>query len=184
MLLLRHLPNVLTALRLAAAPLTAYLILNGHGVEALVVFVLAGLSDALDGFLARRYSLTTQFGGFLDPAADKLLMLAALLSLSAIQAVPLWLAVLIIARDIAIVLAVLVAFIFSLPIRMQPLAIGKASTVVQICYICLLLLLLAFDLVVPEVTQGAAIVTGAVTLASWAAYALVWLKAFHLRHAA
>jgi cardiolipin synthase len=184
MLFLRHLPNVLTALRLAAAPLTAYLILSGEGFAALIVFVLAGLSDALDGFLARRFSLTTQFGGLLDPAADKLLMLLVLLALSANQAVPLWLAVLIIGRDIAIVLALAIAFILSLPLRIQPLLIGKISTVVQVCYIALLLLLGAFGLDLPQVTQAAAVVTGAVTLTSWAGYFLVWLRAFSLRQAA
>jgi len=182
--ILRHVPNVLTALRLLAAPLTGYLILIGDGVGALVMFALAGASDAVDGYLARKFSLTTRFGHYLDPAADKLLMLVVLLALLAIKAVPLWLAALIIGRDIAIVAVLLFSFLIGLPLRMQPLTIGKVSTVVQVLYICLLLFVLAFGLDVPRVTQLAAFVTGAVTLASWVAYGLVWLRAFFLRQAA
>jgi hypothetical protein len=67
---------------------------------------------------------------------------------------------------------------------MQPLAIGKVSTAVQVCYIALLLFVGAFGLEMPNVTQGAAFVTGAITISSWVAYLLVWLKAFHFRQAA
>ena len=121
MKLIRHLPNFLTAGRLCAAPLTAYLILKGHDAAALGVFAFAGLSDALDGYLARRFAYATRFGAYLDPAADKILMLASFVTLTMIHAVPFWLTALVIARDLAIVLGVGVAWLFSLPLKIEPL---------------------------------------------------------------
>ena len=84
----RHLPNFLTALRMCAAPLTAVLILRAQFAPALSVFAFAGLSDVLDGYLARRLSYATRFGVYLDPAADKLLMLASFVTLTMIHAMP------------------------------------------------------------------------------------------------
>ena len=80
--LLRQIPNLLTVLRLACAPVTALLLLDQAYPAALGVFVFAGLTDLADGFLAKRYGLDTQVGAWLDPAADKLLMLASFLALT------------------------------------------------------------------------------------------------------
>ena len=82
--LLRQAPNILSALRLVAAPIAAVLILEHSDVAALCVFVVAGVSDALDGFLAKRFALTSRFGAWLDPAADKLLMLASFVTLTVV----------------------------------------------------------------------------------------------------
>ncbi len=178
--LLRHLPNFLTALRLCAAPLTALLILRGADAEALAVFAFAGLSDALDGYLARRYAPGSRFGVYLDPAADKLLMLASFVTLTVIKQVPLWLTALIIARDLAIVAGVGIAWLLSLPLRVAPLTIGKASTVVQVGYVALVLLLLALDADQPGLVLAGAVATGAVTLVSWLAYGQLWFRALAL----
>ena len=82
-MLLRHLPNLLTTLRLAAAPATAGLLAGGHFGAALGLFTFAGISDAADGFLAKRFGLSTPLGRFLDPLADKVLVLGALIALVA-----------------------------------------------------------------------------------------------------
>jgi cardiolipin synthase len=178
--LLRNIPNVLTAVRVLLAPLTAYLIVQGNDLAALGVFVLAGASDAVDGFLARRFGLVSRFGEYLDPAADKLLMLICFVTLTLVQQAPLWLSAIVIGRDVAIVLGVLVSRALSLPVKMEPLAIGKACTVVQIGYIGLLLLLLTFNLDMPQLTMFAAAATAVFTVLSWAAYGQLLLKAFAL----
>ena len=178
--LLRHLPNFLTALRLFAAPLTAWCILNDKDVAALCVFAFAGLSDALDGYLARRLSPGSRFGIYLDPAADKVLMLASFVTLTMIGVVPLWLTVLVIGRDLAIVAGVALAWMFSLPVQVAPLNIGKASTVVQVAFIGLVLLLLALGIDQLNVVLAGALAAGAVTVASWLAYAQVLIKALML----
>lgn len=176
--MLRHLPNFLTGIRVLLAPLTAWLILRDRDLAALCVFACAGASDWVDGFLARRYGLVSRFGEYLDPAADKLLMLACFLTLTYIGQAPLWLTAVVIGRDVAIVLGVGIARAFALPVKMEPLAVGKASTVVQIGYIGLVLLLLTFNKVMPVLAEAAAIIAAGFTLMSWYSYGQLLLKAF------
>ena len=178
---LRQVPNILSALRLIAAPFTAYLIVHRSDTAALCIFGMAGLSDALDGFLAKRYSLTSRFGEWLDPAADKLLMLASFVTLTAIGAVPLWLTVLVIGRDAAIVLGIAAARLVDAPLRIAPLIVGKASTVVQVVFIALVLLLLAANLDIPWLVTAGCVVVAFFTLWSFLAYAVVWLQAVGAR---
>ncbi|HXC54401.1 MAG TPA: CDP-diacylglycerol--glycerol-3-phosphate 3-phosphatidyltransferase [Rhizomicrobium sp.] len=175
---LRQLPNFLTAIRIVLAPLTAWLIFHGQDLAALFVFAFAGASDWVDGFLARRYGLVSRFGEYLDPAADKLLMLACFVTLAVIGQAPLWLTAIVIGRDVAIVLGVLIAQVFSLPVKMEPLAVGKASTVVQIGYIGLVLLLLTVGVVMPVLVEAAALIAAGFTLMSWFSYGQLLLKAF------
>lgn len=179
---LRHIPNILTALRLAAAPAFAALLVSGNDRAALGIFALAGLSDAADGFLARHFGMTTRFGRYLDPAADKLLMLAAFLTLAFLHLSPWWLTVLVIARDLAIVLAVIVSFALSLPLHIQPLFIGKVNTVVQVSYIGLMLIFLVFGVEAPQILAWAAMITAIFTLLSWFSYAGLWFGALFARN--
>jgi cardiolipin synthase len=179
--ILKHLPNLLTGLRLAAAPALALLLFAGADRAALGVFAFAGLSDAADGFLAKRFGFATRFGRFLDPAADKFLMFASFVTLSLMNVTPLWLTALVIARDLAIVLGILVARVLALPVRVEPLLIGKASTAVQIFYVALALVLLTFGLHWTLVENIAADVTAIVTAASWLAYAVVGARALARR---
>jgi len=180
--LFRHLPNLLTALRLAAAPALPALLMHGEYSMALGIFAFAGLSDAADGYLAKRFGMTTRFGRYLDPAADKLLMLAAFLTLSVMKVSPWWLAALVIGRDVAIVLAVIMAFVMALPLRVQPLFIGKVNTVVQVSYIGLMLIFLVFGIAAPQISGWAALVTAVFTIVSWFAYAGLWFGAFFARN--
>lgn len=175
--LLRQAPNTLSALRLVLAPVAAWLILSGRDVDALCVFGLAGLSDAADGYLAKTFGLASRFGAWLDPIADKLLMLASYLSLTYIGAVPLWLTAVVIGRDILIVLGVAVARLASLPLVVQPLLVGKVSTVLQVLYIALVLLLLTLHeppAGLERIGEAAVLV---LTLWSFLAYAQVWFRA-------
>lgn len=175
--MLRHLPNLLTWLRLAAAPALAFLLVSGADRAALGVFAFAGLSDAADGFLAKRFGFGSRFGRYLDPAADKLLMLAAFVTLTVLSVTPLWLTLLVIARDAAIVGGILVARMLALPIRVAPLFVGKLSTAMQIIYVALALFLLTFGLQWPQILNGAAYATAALTILSWTAYAGVGVRA-------
>ena len=174
---LRHVPNLLTVLRLAAAPLTAGLVLYGEFAMAFALFVFAGLSDAVDGYLAKRFGLATRLGRLLDPAADKALMLALFVTLAVLDRVPLWLAAAIITRDLLIVLGLVVALGLRAPIMVKPLTIGKLSTALQVIYIGVHLAALAFGFSVAGLAPADAYVLAAVTIASVFAYGAVWLKA-------
>jgi cardiolipin synthase len=175
--MLRHLPNLLSALRLAAAPLAAWLMLEGDDGAALAVFVAAGFSDLLDGRLARTFRVTSRFGAWLDPAADKLLMILCFLVLLWLGHAPLWLVVLVLASDAAIALGAALSWALGLPLRMAPLLVGKANTAVQILYIGAWLLLLAFDLDVPSQMLAAAYGVALFALLSAFAYAHLFLRA-------
>lgn len=174
---LRQAPNILSALRLVAAPIAAWLILHGVDLAALCVFGLAGLSDAADGFLAKKFGLASRFGAWLDPVADKLLMLASFVTLTMVGAVPLWVTVLVIGRDIAIVLGVLVAWMFNLPLKVAPLMVGKISTVVQVLYIAFVLLVLTLNANWPAVELAGEAGVALLTTMSFVAYGLMWLRA-------
>lgn len=180
---LRHIPNILSGLRLLAAPLVAFLILENQMGAALAVFALAGLSDALDGYLAKTFAFATEFGAVLDPAADKLLMLASFVTLALAGAVPWWLSAVVIGRDVAIVCGIAVAKTVNAPLKVAPLMAGKASTVGQVSYVALILALSAVGL---EEAPLRLIGDGAVVvLAIWSllAYGRVWGKAIAAKRA-
>jgi cardiolipin synthase len=159
----------------------ALLLVSGADRAALGIFAFAGLSDAADGYFAKRFGFATPFGRYMDPAADKLLMLAAFLALTVMGFTPVWLAVLVIARDAAIIAGIVLAHVLSLPVRIAPLAIGKLSTGVQVAYVGLCLFLLAFGLHWQDVAKIAALSTAVVTVTSGLAYLAVWIKAFATR---
>ena len=180
--MIRQLPNAVTALRLLSAPVLAACLLYGRETYAFVVFAFAGLTDLADGFLAKRFGLMTRVGKYLDPAADKFLMLAAFLSLTAISRTPLWLTLLVIGRDVAIVCAIFLARMMGLPLKVEPLPIGKLCTAIQVAYVALVLLFLMLRIDRPEIVQAAAYVAAGFTIASWLAYTGLWLKAFAARY--
>ena len=180
--LFKHLPNLLTGLRLASAPAVAFLLIGGNNSAALGIFALAGLSDAADGFLAKRFGFATRFGRYLDPAADKLLMLASFLTLTLMHVAPVWLTAIVIGRDLAIVLGVVLIVLYELPVDVSPLFVGKISTACQIGYVFLALVLLSAGLDWPITLKAAGIATAAATLISWFAYGQVLLGAFWRRN--
>lgn len=174
--LVRHLPNLLSALRLAAAPLAAWLILAGHDTAAFCVFAAAGTSDALDGYAARRWGAVSRFGAWLDPAADKLLMLLCFTALYNVHVTPAWLLAVVVARDGAIAAGWLMIRLLALPVEVRALAAGKLSTVAQVAYVLLALFLLAFDIAAPRLLGWAGAATGILTLASGLAYGWLFLR--------
>ncbi len=175
--ILRHVPNLLTGLRLAAAPATAGLLAAGHFKAAFGIFVFAGISDAADGFLAKRFNLSSTLGRVLDPAADKALMLAAFVTLALLGAVPEWLAATVIARDALILGGLAMAVALRAPVAVQPTLLGKLSTALQVLYIGWHLAALAFDWPVSVLAPADAYAVGAAALLSGFGYLSVWLKA-------
>lgn len=179
--MLRHLPNALTALRLIIAPFLALMLVEGYYRMAFASFALAGLSDALDGYLAKRLAHGSKVGAWLDPAADKALMLVTFVTLAYIAASPVWLASLVIARDVAIVAGILLLKALGARLRIAPLLIGKACTVIQIAYVALILLQLALHIELSEVSSVLGLIVATATIASWLAYGQVLMRALALR---
>jgi cardiolipin synthase len=177
--MVRHLPNLLSALRLLAAPFAAWLILSGHDTASLLVFAAAGLSDGLDGFIARRWGVMSDFGAWLDPAADKLLMLFCFTALYAVDAAPFWLVAVVIGRDLVFAVAWVVIKLLGLGLATPTLFVGKVSTVVQVVYILTVLLLLAFDLDAPRLGLALAWTCAFFTLVAAVGYAAMMLRGLY-----
>lgn len=156
-----------------SAPAVALLLMGGNDRAALGIFALAGLSDAADGFLAKRFGFDTRFGRYLDPAADKLLMFASFLTLTMTGITPLWLTALVVGRDLAIVAGVILVVYLELPIPLAPLFVGKISTACQIGYVALALLLLSTGLDWPVGLRAAGFATAVGTVASWLGYGIL-----------
>jgi len=179
--ILRHLPNVITTMRLAAAPATAGLLAAGHFNAALGLFAFAGLSDAADGFLAKRFNFGSRLGRVLDPAADKALMLVLFVTLAALGNVPVWVTATVVARDVAILGGLALSVASRAPIRVQPLLVGKLCTAVQVCYIGWHLAALAFEFPATMFAPGDAYSVAAIAWLSGFAYLAVLIKAMRAR---
>lgn len=172
----KHLPNALGLVRLAAVPVLVWLVLDARWEAAFWVFLLGGLSDALDGYVARRFDLVSRFGEILDPVADKALMNGAYLSLAAAGLVPWWLAVLVAGRDL-IILGVAVATRLLKPaIPLLPLALGKANTFFQVGFAALVLAIAAYGWAIPVVRDVTMAATALLTLLSGLLYGASWYR--------
>lgn len=125
-------PNTITLIRLLCAPLAVYLILSGQLGEAFWLFMLAGLTDALDGAIARMFRARTALGAYLDPIADKVLLVSVYVALGNVGQLPLWLVILVVFRDAMIVGGVMLLYTLKESLAMQPLGISKLNTAVQL----------------------------------------------------
>jgi cardiolipin synthase len=126
-------PNLLTLLRIGAIPIFLIVLTDRRYTEALVIFALAGLTDSLDGAIARLTDTRTTLGSYIDPLADKLLLVSSFLILTFLGFIPHWLAILVIIRDVIILLGFLVLFMITgRSIAIRPTFIGKACTFFQL----------------------------------------------------
>ncbi len=128
----RNIPNALTVLRILLVPVFLYFVAQGRLSTALIVFAAAGVTDALDGFIARAFDLRTELGGHLDPFADKLLLTSAFVALTFIGLVPAWLCAPVIAREALMLVAVAALRLSGRKVRPLPSVAGKATTALQV----------------------------------------------------
>ncbi|HPD55670.1 MAG TPA: CDP-diacylglycerol--glycerol-3-phosphate 3-phosphatidyltransferase [Smithellaceae bacterium] len=135
-----NIPNFLSVLRIVLVPVIIIFLLQEMYLEALVTFGIAGLTDVLDGVIARAFNRQTTVGAFIDPLADKLLLSSMYITLAIIGLIPSWLTVLVISRDFIITLGILVLYMMSVKYEMKPAFISKVTTVLQIATILFALL--------------------------------------------
>ena len=134
---LKYIPNMICVARIIlVAPIVWSLVEQRYGL-ALGLILVAGLSDALDGYLARRFDWRTRLGGLLDPAADKFLMFAAFVTLAWIGLVPVWFSAIVVGRDIIIISGTIIYQLTVAPIHGEPTGASKLNTVLQIVFILL-----------------------------------------------
>ena len=172
------LPNLISILRLFLVPLIVALILDGDWALALYGFLLAGVSDAIDGLIARHFDMRTELGAYLDPLADKALLVSIFITLAFVGQIPGWLALMVVTRDIMIVGGIILAWLIGSPMAMKPVMLSKINTVAQIGFGGLVLSVKAFDWVMPTVVHYGGYSVAALTVGSMVVYVIQWLTHF------
>jgi cardiolipin synthase len=136
---LKYIPNLICIVRIILVAPIVWSLWEGNYGLALLLILIAGLSDALDGYLARRFDWRTRLGGLLDPAADKLLMFSAFVTLSLIGLVPIWFSAIVVGRDLVIIGGTIVYQLYVAPIHGEPTSASKLNTVLQILLVLLVI---------------------------------------------
>jgi cardiolipin synthase len=170
------LPNLITLMRLGLVPVVIAMISAGRWQGACILFILAGISDAIDGWLAKSFNLRTELGAYLDPLADKALLVSIYVALAVVGALPSTLAIVVVARDLMIIGAFMISWVMAKPIKIRPLLISKINTVAQIAFAAAVLGAKAFQFALGAWFDLAAYCVAALTLASLAAYLLNWSR--------
>ena len=170
-----NLPNLITIGRILLVPVVVWAIGSNQMQVAFLVFLIAGVSDAVDGFLAKRLRMTSDLGAHLDPLADKALIVSIYIALGITEAIPRWLVILVVSRDILIVGGVMLAWFLGKPMRVKPVLVSKLNTAAQIVLACLVLGSLAFGLAFEPAEYTVMASVAALTLASIGFYVREWV---------
>ena len=169
-------PNFISIARLLAVPVLVWALISGRWGLAFAIFIVAGISDAVDGIIARHFNQQSKLGLYLDPMADKALLVAIFVGLGILGRLPDWLAVMVVSRDLLIVAAVLLSYVMGRAVTVRPLLVSKANTLSQIllagCALAEPGLGLSLGWTI-EVLVGA---TAFLTAASAATYLVDWLR--------
>jgi cardiolipin synthase (CMP-forming) len=172
----RHLPNLICLVRIALVWPIAIALYSHENVRALALFVVAGLSDGLDGFLAKKFHWTSDLGKVLDPLADKLLMVTVFVECAWLNLVPWWLTAAVVARDVLIGLGALVFRMWFGPLRGRPSVFSKINTGMQLLYILTIMVEGAIGFPPPEMADALAIILLMTTLLSGGNYVAVFTR--------
>lgn len=172
-----NLANAITLGRLVTVPVIVWMLVIGRHDAAFWLFVIAGVSDGVDGFLAKRCGMETALGRYLDPIADKALLVSIYAALGLQGHLPSWLVIMVIARDVLIVGAVLLSSALDHPVEIRPTFVSKVNTTVQIVLIVWVLAHFAFDFspLADDVTIVLVWMVGVTTAVSWYRYLVIWL---------
>lgn len=169
-------PNFISLGRLLVVPVIIWLILASHMQAAFYVFIAAGLSDILDGLLARAFREQSIIGSYLDPIADKVLLMGVFVTLGTQWLLPLWLIIMILFRDLLILGGVLLLILFEKNLRLKPSMISKINTLIQILLITYVLTEQAFNLGFPLIHNLLIMITSLTTTLSGAGYVKIWVR--------
>ena len=169
-------PNLITLGRILLVPVVVWAIASGAMWIAFVLFLAAGVSDAVDGFFAKRFNMTTELGAYLDPLADKALIVSIYLTLGVNNLIPRWLVILVVSRDILIVGGIMLSWLVGKPLKIKPLLVSKLNTVAQIVFACVVLGSLGFAIPADMLKFVLMGLVAVLTLLSVAAYLAEWVR--------
>jgi cardiolipin synthase len=174
-----NLPNLITIARILMVPVVVWAIASRQMQIAFLLFLAAGVSDAVDGFLAKRFNMASELGAHLDPLADKTLIVSIYVALGITDAIPRWVVILVVSRDILIIGGVMLAWFLGQPMNVKPLLVSKLNTAAQIVFACLVLAALGFGFDAPaaQIAQTAMMwLVAALTLISVGFYVREWWR--------
>ena len=169
-------PNLITILRLIMVPVLIVMIGQEKWALAFLLFVIAGISDGVDGFIARRFDMRSELGAYMDALADKALLVSIYVALSVVGVLPGWLAVTVVSRDAMIVSAIIISWLMGRPVEIKPLFVSKVNTAVQIAFAALVLSTKAFGVEASGIYGAGMVLVAVLTIVSAAAYLAGWLK--------
>jgi cardiolipin synthase (CMP-forming) len=169
-------PNLITLGRILLVPIVVWAITSGGMRIAFLLFLTAGISDAVDGFLAKRFHMTSELGAYLDPLADKALIVSIYVSLGIAGVLPIFLVILVVSRDIMIISAFMLSWLIGKPMPVRPLPISKVNTVAQIVLATLVLAEQGFGFDIDMVAKLMMALVAILTLLSIAFYLAEWVR--------
>jgi len=169
-------PNLITIGRILLVPLTVWLIISGAYGFAFLAFVAAGVSDGVDGYIARRWDARTELGAYLDPVADKALLVSVYVALGLLKVLPAWLVILVVSRDVLIVGAIILSWVLGQPVAVRPVMLSKVNTAAQIFLVVALLGALAASVDLGYLLTGGSAAVALLTAASGARYLHDWVR--------
>lgn len=172
-------PNVITIIRIIIVPVFITALIYGRYDYALILFTAAGFSDALDGFIARATKQKSRFGTFLDPLADKFLLITSFILFAVYDLIPKWLTITVISRDVIVVLGWFLLYVLSHATKPEPSITGKATTVMQVLFIVYILLAVNFSDIVAPPAKWMFVSVAAITIISGLLYIYRGLQIAH-----
>ncbi|HTQ33120.1 MAG TPA: CDP-alcohol phosphatidyltransferase family protein [Stellaceae bacterium] len=171
-----NIPNLITLTRLMSVPLMIWLIAGDRFGVAFCVFIAAGISDALDGFIAKRFDCRTKLGALLDPVADKALLSSVYVALGVAELLPNWLVILVVFRDVTIIGGFVLLQTIAAPSRYDPLYISKINTLAQIALVGYVLGRLGVGFADGFLTDVLVVITAVTTVLSGLSYLVRWAR--------
>ena len=170
-----NIPNLITIARILLVPVIIWLLLSEEFSLAFFLFMLAAATDAADGALARATHTQSEVGAYLDPLADKLLLVSTFATLGITKQIPTWLVITVISRDILIIGGLMLSWFMNKPIKVKPLWVSKVTTVLQLFFVGLVLAQRGFAIAPHTLIDSSAFLVAGLTLASGLAYMKQWI---------
>lgn len=168
-------PNLITLFRIATIPVLILLLRDQQYAWALFVFAVSGISDGLDGWIAKRWNMSSQLGAILDPLADKALIFCSYLMLMLLGDIPFWLFLAVVFRDVLILVGTMLYFLLNGQVKMSPSLLSKLNTFTQLVLVVFILVQRAFMLDYPVATEYLLYATFVTTVLSGVHYLWTWI---------
>jgi cardiolipin synthase len=169
-------PNLITLARILLVPVVVWAIASGEMRLAFLLFLVAAVSDAVDGFLAKRFGMKTDLGAYLDPLADKILIVSIYVTLGITGVIPLWIVLLVVSRDFMIVGAIILSWLVNRPVAIKPHIVSKLNTAAQILFACVVLAVHGFRFPAEPLLTLVMALVAVLTLLSVALYLAEWVR--------